>query len=411
MSKNKDSPVLVELTTIPETAWAFFRGRLAFFKQAGFEVYLVSSPGDMMDEIAKRESIRVVPLSMTRRISPAKDLLCLYRLYRILRILKPTILNSHTPKAGLLGIFAATLARVPIRFFTLHGIQIEAKGIRKWTMRMVDVLASRLAHQTLCVSKSVQEMAIANKIARADRIKVLHNGSINGIDAAYFDQKKFPEASRNKLRAQLGIPDSALVIGYVGRIVRDKGMIELAETWQILREEFPEVHLLLVGYFENEDPVPQYVRKLFETAPCIHITGYVKEVNEWYSIIDIVVLPTYREGFPYASLEGQAMRLPVITTDVSGARDSIIDQVTGILIPSKNTPALTDAIRKLVRDKGLREKLGRAGRERVVADFRPEDIWEELYQEYDKLMAMKRISPNIPLRKKQKISASNAVDS
>jgi len=214
---------------------------------------------------------------------------------------------------------------------------------------------------------------------------------INGIDAGYFDPDKFGKETRESLRRQIEIPGSALVIGFIGRIVRDKGMVELAEAWRILREEFTEVHLLLVGPFEDEDPVPDDVRELFENDPRIHLTGYVDEAAPFYSAMDIVVLPTYREGFPYAPLEAQAMGLPVITTEVPGAVDSVIEGVTGLLIPAKDSNALVDAIRRLILDPELRNKMGKAGRERITRDFRPEIIWEALHSEYVKLMREKGI--------------------
>ena len=391
MSENKDSLVLIELTTIPETAWAFFRGRLRFFQEMGFTVYLISSPGELMEKINAREGIEVIPVALNREITPLKDLGSLYQILRIFLKLKPLIVHSHTPKASLLGMLASAILRVPIRFFTIHGLNLEAKGVSRWLLQISDSISSRLAHQTFCVSKSVTEIAIAQKIVRPERIKVLLNGSINGVDSRYFDPEKFGKAERARLRNQYQIPESALVIGYVGRIVRDKGMIELAEAWNTLRKEFPQIHLILVGPFEKQDPVPDPVKKLFQTDPRIHLTGYVADVAPFYAVMDLVVLPTYREGFPYVPLEAQAMRLSVITTRVPGAIDSIIDGITGILIPCKNAKALAQAMRNLINNPDLRDNMGKAGRDRVLREFRPEDIWEALFQEYKRFLEEKGI--------------------
>ncbi len=387
----ENKPVLIEMTTVSSTAWAFFRGRLRFFREAGFEVYLISSGVGLLEKVGEREGVEVISFPMIRRIEPLKDLLSVWKLFLVFRRLRPAIVNSHTPKAGLLGMIAAALARVPVRFYTIHGLQLEATGTRKWILRLSELISSRLAHLTVCVSRSIAEIAVEKKISRPDRIKVLANGSINGMDTDRFDPEKFKGDARENIRKQYDISESAVVAGYIGRIVRDKGMKELAEAWLALRDEFPELHLLIIGPFEDEDPVPDEVKSLFHQDPRIHLTGFVEDVAPCYSAIDIVVLPTYREGFPYVPLEAQAMGIPVITTAVPGAVDSVIDGVTGIIVPAKDHVVLAAALRRLINDPGLSREMGKAGRERVIRDFQPDIIWKALYEEYIGLMESRGI--------------------
>jgi len=228
----------------------------------------------------------------------------------------------------------------------------------------------------------------------ASKIKVLAAGSIQGVDAdGRFNPNRFTEQEKQGLRSRLGLPEQAVVIGFVGRIVRDKGMIELAEAWRRLREDYSQAHLLLVGDYEEQDPVPDEVRNLLNNDPRVHITGWLTDTAPYYAVMHLLVLPSYREGFPNTPLEAAAMELPVVATDIPGTRDAVVDGETGTLVPPYDAEALARAIRRYLNDPDLRRAHGKAGRQRVLQHFQQEIVWQALYEEYVSLLRAKSLAP------------------
>jgi glycosyltransferase involved in cell wall biosynthesis len=382
---------LVHVTTVPESL-TFFQGQVGYLKARGVDVWALSSPGELLDQFGAREGVPVHGLEMPRRITPLRDLATTARLWRWLRKVRPDIVNAHTPKGGLLGMVGAWLARVPVRVYHMHGLPLmTATGLKRRLLRWAEKVSCLLAHQVFCVSASLREAAVAEGLCQPDKITVLHHGSINGVAAeTAFNPARVGGMVRAAARGRYGIPLDAEVIGFVGRVVRDKGLVELVEAWQTLRAERPELHLLVVGPFEPQDPLPPEVEKLLRTDPRVHLTGMNWDTPPLYTAMDVVVLPTYREGFPIVPIEAAAMELPVVATEVPGCVDAVQDSVTGTLVPPRDAAALTEAIRLYLLDPELRRRHGRAGRERVLREFRQEDIWEELYAEYTRLLQMRQ---------------------
>jgi glycosyltransferase involved in cell wall biosynthesis len=189
-----------------------------------------------------------------------------------------------------------------------------------------------------------------------------------------------------RVRARYEIPESALVIGFVGRIVRDKGLSELTQAWRVLREEWPSLHLLVAGPFESEDPIPADAEEALRGDPRIHMAGMVRDMPGIYRALDLLVLPTYREGFGTVLLEAAAMGLPVVATRIPGCVDAVRDGETGLLVPVREAGALTAAIRTYLRDPRLRRQHGASGRQRARRDFEPRKLREALFQEYVRLL-------------------------
>ncbi len=380
---------LVHVMTVP-LSLGFFRGQVSYMKERGFEVHMICSPGEALQRFGEQEQVAVHAVPMSRRIAPFKDLAALVRLCRRLSQLCPQIVHAHTPKGGLLGILAARLTGVPIRIYHIRGLPfMTAKGFRRLILRLSERTACLLASRVLCVSHSIREIAVAERLCPPEKIKVLLHGSGNGVDAvSRFNPSYADEELRRQVRAQAGIPADALVIGFVGRIVRDKGIAELAEAWLRLRDEFNVLHLLLVGPFEPQDPLPEEVVLLLRSDPRIRLVDLVDDIFPFYAAMDIVTLPSYREGFPNVPLEAAAMQIPVVATRIPGCVDAVQDGLTGMLIPPQDAEALATALRMYLNDPGLRQRHGRAAREYVLANFRPEDIWEALYREYKDLLSL-----------------------
>jgi glycosyltransferase involved in cell wall biosynthesis len=378
-------------------AVGFVQGQLQFFQDKGFDVTLLC-PERRKDEweVARPDGVPIIQVPMERPIAPVQDLVSLWHLWRIMRTLSPAITNVGTPKAGLLGGFAAWLNRVPCRFYTLHGLRFETtKGLRRRLLICAERLACRFAHRVICVSQSVRERAIVSGLTNRDRTFVLGSGSCNGVDASHFAATPETMARAADLRHQLGIPPQAPVALFVGRLTRDKGVPELMEAFSQLIHRFPELRLLLVGCFEDGDPLPLSTRKALESASQVIFAGAVQNTAPYYSIADLLVLPSHREGLPTVVLEAQAAGKPVVGAAATGIVDVVSDGETGLLFPVGDVPALAKAMAKLIIDKPLANKLGLAGQEQVKSKFRQEQIWEELYRAYFDVLQMKEPAPSL----------------
>ena len=372
---------------------AFVGGQVKFLKSKGFEIEAFSSPGEELNLFAQRENVVVTPIAMQRRIAPFKDVVAMQKLVNKLRRIKPQILHAHTPKGGLLAMISGSITRIPVRIYHMRGLPyMTANGRRRTLLMATERVSCKLSHEVFCVSHSLREVAISDGICPAEKIKVFLGGSGNGVDASgrFCPEGISPEARAEK-REDLGLEANSVAIGFVGRLVRDKGIDELANAWRIISSECPGAYLFLIGPLEPQDPVSPESLAVFDKDPRVHLVGIVEDTSAWYSLLDLVVLPTYREGFPNVPLEAAAMGLPVVATLIPGCIDAVQDGVTGSLVPPRQVAPLADAIRRYLDDPELRLKHGKAGRERVLREFRQEAIWEAIYQEYCRLLTERGI--------------------
>lgn len=374
---------LVHVMTIPESL-VFLTGQAGYLKARGFEISAISSPGEFLLRFADREHIDVHGVDMPRRITPLRDVIALARILSVLRRIRPQIVHAHTPKGGVLGMVSAWLARVPVRVYHMRGLPfITATGWQRTLLMWSERISCSLAHRVLCVSSSVRQLAVESHLSRPDKIVVLARGSGNGVDAVQrFNDSNVSSSVREETRRRHDIPSDSLVLGFIGRIVRSKGIIELAGAWRELRQDFPNLHLLLVGPHETQDRIPAEIDQALQSDPRVHFLGHEWNTPPLYAIMDVLALPTYREGFPNVLLEAAGMKVPVVATQVLGCTDAIQDGITGTLVPPYDAPRLAGAVRTYLRDVELRRLHGAAAREWVVREFRPEGIWKALYEEY-----------------------------
>ena len=362
-------PCVVVGITHPQTCLNL-TGRLRALRKAGFRVILVSSPGELLHRTATAEGVEAIAISMERQIAPLADLVSLARLCWLLLHLQPQMAEFSTPKAGLLGNLAGIICRVPRRIYMLRGLKLEtATGFKRRILLATERLAAACAHVVLCNSESLRAEALALGLAPAAKFHLLGEGSSNGVDVVRFS----PGSSG--VRSSQGLPRNAPVVGFVGRLTRDKGLPELIEAFETILKAQPDAHLLLVGWFDAaEDALGLALRTRILDHPRIHCTGFVADPAPYYRALDLMVLPTWREGFPTVVLEAAATGIPVITTLSTGSRDSVVPEVTGLLIPPGRSEAISEGVLKLLRDPDRRRCMGEAARAWILEHFVDERV-------------------------------------
>jgi glycosyltransferase involved in cell wall biosynthesis len=376
----------MHVLTVPDSL-IFLRGHGEFFGKRGFDLTFVTSPGEKLFSYAEAEGAKAFPLEMPRKISPLADAKTLFRLWRLMREERPDIVHAHTPKGGLLGTTAAFLAGVDARIYHMRGLPMATMhGWKRALMRACEKVSCGLANTVVCHSESLRQTALREGLCRESKLVVLHHGS-NGVDAQRrFDPARVSADDRKNLRDKLGIAQDAVVIGFAGRLVGDKGIRELATAWRELSARDPRLTLLVIGKFEERDAIEPALRKELESDERIHMTGEVRDMAAHYAIMDVLVLPTYREGFPNVLLEAQAMGVPIVATKVDGCVDAVADEETALLVPARDAGALANAIARYTEDAAMRERHGRAGRARVLRDFDPRSVQEALLRRYEMLL-------------------------
>lgn len=363
-------------------------GQLADLKRRGFEVTVITAPGPLLDAVREREGVRALGVPMRRDPALLADAASLLRLALTLRRLKPDVVIAGTPKGGLLGVIAARVVGVPVVIYLLRGLRFEgARGVKRLVLAATEHVAGGLAHRVFANGQSLRQRFIALGCAAASKIWVPGAGTSNGVDVARFLPS---EASREWARAErdrLGIPAGAIVVGFVGRFVRDKGLIELLEAFRLASARVPDLWLLLVGDFDATDPVPQATRTELERHPRVRQTGFVKEPAPYYGLMDIFALPSFREGFPNAPLEAAAAGLPTVAFAATGTVDAVVHGETGQLAPLGDAKAFAEYLVTYAKDAELRHRVGDTAQSRVLRLFRREEVWQNLAEEYERLTA------------------------
>jgi glycosyltransferase involved in cell wall biosynthesis len=293
------------------------------------------------------------------------------------------MVEFSTPKAGLLGTLAARLCGVPRRIYMLRGLKLETTtGFKHRVLLAAERLAAASAHVVLCSSESLRVQAVALGIAPAAKLLLLGAGSSRGVNIQLYSP------GESDVRRRYGLPPDAFVVGFVGRLTRDKGIPELVEAFDTILQAEPGAHLLLVGWFDAaEDLLGKDVRARIESHPRIHLTGFVERTTAFYRAMDVMVLPSWREGFPNVVLEAAATGIPVITTMCTGSRDSVVPEVTGLLIPPGYPEAISEAVLKLLHNPEMRLRMGNAARAWVRENYADKRVLGSAAAFYKSLLA------------------------
>lgn len=355
----------------------FFGKQFLYLKnKTDNEYHLGCSPSDDFLKFSNRLGYVPFEVEITRSISPLKDIKAIVKIYRYLKKNKIDKVVGHTPKGGMVAMIASYAAGISDRIYFRHGIIYEtSSGFKRVLLKNIDRLTGFFATKVVCVSRSVKEFSEIDKLNNPDKNIILGLGTCNGIDTAV----KFNPHQANKklvhdLKDQYNIGDSKIV-GYVGRLVKDKGIDELILAWEIVNLQFPDAKLLLVGPIEQRDEISNYSKKVIGENSSIIFTDFVADASPFFSIMDIFVLPTYREGFPTVALEASSMEIPVLITKATGCQEAILDNSTGMFI-SHNVEDIAQKILYYLKNTDISSQHGRQGRIFVNENFEQSKIWD-----------------------------------
>lgn len=379
-------PKLIRITTIGVSLKILLKGQHQFMSNF-YEVLGVSSPSEELYEVHKNEGIQIIPLEMTRTISPFKDLKSLWKMYHLLKKEKPLIVHTHTPKAGIIGMLAGKFAGVPNRLHTVAGLPLlEAKGNKRKILDFVEKLTYSCATNVYPNSFGLEKIIIANNYCRPQKLKVLANGSSNGIDTTFFNPELISDEQKISLKKSLNIKEDDFVFIFVGRLVTDKGINELVKAFDTINKEDNKIKLLLVGPLESDlDPLSIDTESIIQNNDSIISVGYQNDVRPYFSISDVLTFPSYREGFPNVVMQAGAMGLPSIVSDINGCNEIISEGKNGLIVPVKNIEELEKAMRKILKDLNFRKELQSNSRKMIVTNYEQKVVWDAILNEYKNL--------------------------
>lgn len=382
---------LIRITTVPISFKVLLKGQLRFMTSNGFDVKGVSSEGEELREVRENEGIVMEAINMSRKITPFQDLKSLWEMWNFLRKEKPQIVHTHTPKAGIIGMLAARLAGVPHRLHTVAGLPLmETTGIKRKILNFVEKLTYSSATRVYPNSKGLYDFILQNNFTQSNKLKIIANGSSNGINTTFFSPEQVSETEKAALREKLNIQPDDFVFVFVGRIVSDKGINELIKAFselQTVENKPTDIKLLLVGGLENDlDPLnPETLAEINQNRDIISV-GFQQDVRPFFAISDALVFPSYREGFPNVVMQAGAMGLPSIVSDINGCNEIIIEGENGLIIPSKNVKKLKEKMLTLAKDKNLYTKLKGNSRRMIENRYEQSVVWNALLEEYEGLL-------------------------
>lgn len=374
---------LIRITTVPLSLEKLLSGQLHFMSSF-YNVIAVSSDKERLERYGESEKVVVFPLEMTRKITPLLDVLAVLKLYFFLKKTKPFIVHTHTPKAGIVGMLASKLAGVPHRLHTVAGMPLlEQAGFKRMLLDFIEKLTYSCATKVYPNSFKLRDIIIQNEYCPPRKLKVLANGSSNGIDTSYFDVSHFSEDQKSSLKQELGIKSSDFVFIFVGRIVSDKGINELISAFSEIQEYKTDIKLLLVGPYEQElDPLKEETLNQINANKSIFSVGYQDEVRPYFAISDCLVFPSYREGFPNVVMQAGAMGLPCIVSDINGCNEIIEDTKNGYIIPVRDKEAVKETLLRILENKEAYSKIQQNARAMIVSRFDQKIMWESILKEY-----------------------------
>lgn len=365
----------------------FLRGQVKYLVNNGYEVVIISGKGEEITLLAKEEHAKLYNINFTKTINPLGDLRCLFAIIKILHNESPDIINAGNPKPGLLMMMACFLLGIKKRIFTLHGLVSDSRvgfsgRLIKWSERFTCLLANKV----IVVSPLLLEHALQLKLFPQGKGILIENGSCNGIDLQRFSYAEETVVASKILREKLQLPEDAFVLGFVGRLNKDKGMNLLFAAFNQLKKNHNNIYMLMVGPIEEENAFNHQYSLQLRNDDHIFYLGKLTEVAPIYALMDIFVLPSYREGLPNVLLEASAMEIPMVVSDINGCKDVVQENVNGFLFKKGDVGEFILAVEKYISNPALKKTHGSSARGIIQAQFVQQKIWKGLLDLYNNML-------------------------
>jgi glycosyltransferase involved in cell wall biosynthesis len=380
---------LLRISTVPHTFRFLLKDQIRHVNNNGFDVSIASSYTDEVPAIEEREGVKHYRLPLTRKFNPLYDIYSLITTIRLLKKLNPTVVHTHSPKAGVIGMLAAKLCSIPLKIHTVAGLPLmEKQGLMKKILIAVDKITYKCADAVIPNSIGIKEYIVQNMYDHP-KVKVLGNGSSNGIDLTFFNAESVTTNSINTIKTKYEITADDVVITFVGRICTSKGINELVKAFLLLKEKHKNLKLLLVGSFDDTYPIEKDVHQEIHLNKAIITTGNQEDIRPFLMLSKAFVFPTYREGMPQALMQAIAMRLPCVATDINGCNEIIKDGKTGYLVPIKNIEAIVAKTDDLISDENLKVSFVQKAYSDLASKFEQKTVWKQILDFYRKQLNSK----------------------
>lgn len=392
-----NTPVKVaHIATIDMSLRFLLKNQLRSLISAGYEVTGISAPGPHTSAV-EEAGIHYIPVAMTRRVTPLSDLIALIQLYRILKKERFTVVHTHTPKPALLGQLAARAARVPVIVNTLHGLTFrdDTPAHKRRLLLLLEKACAIMSDFILSQNPDDLETFVREGLAPREKLRFLGNG----IDIVRFDPARISAEALDERRRELGILPGDLVIGFVGRLVAEKGIVEMIQAVGEVAKEIPRVKWLVIGPNDGEksDAMSKDDPRFDPVRPFTIFAGLRHDMPEMLALMDVFVLPSHREGFPRSPMEAAAMGKPAIVTDITGCRETVIDGVNGYLFPKGDAAALAAKIKETLGSEERARALGDAGRKLAEERFDERKVFRIVADTYRELLEKKGLTAPAPM--------------
>lgn len=363
-------------------------GQMHFMAASGFDVLMISADGKELAEVIAQEQCRHIIVPMTRKITPLQDIKCLFQLIRIFRKEKPDIVHTHTPKAGLLGMLAARWCRVKVRIHTVAGLPLMVeKGFKYRLLKFIEKLTYASASQVWPNSNSLLKFISEKKLTSPAKLRIIGKGSTNGIDIKRFNKEALDEKTILETKGLVNYTSQNKYLLCIGRLVADKGIVELVNVFKQLQASNPTLKLILVGGYEPAlDPLPPGTLQEIETNPNIIHINWTNHVEYYMKLADFFVFPSHREGFPNVLLQAGAMELPIICSQITGNIDIVINNETGLIFESGNEQQILNMLQYAITHPQHMQAMAQKLRREVTQDYRQENIWQNILAAYKTLV-------------------------
>jgi glycosyltransferase involved in cell wall biosynthesis len=363
-------------------------GQMRFMSVNGFDVLMISAGGRELPEVIEMEQCRHIIVPMTRKITPFADLKCLFMLIRIFRKEKPGIVHTHTPKAGLLGMLAAKLCGVKVRIHTVAGLPMMVeKGLKYQLLKFIEKLTYAAANHVWPNSHSLMQVITKKELCKPAKLSIIAKGSTNGINVNRFSKENLDEKFITEIKVQINYSAQQIYLLCIGRLVKDKGLVELVNVFIQLQKDNASLKLILVGEYEDAlDPLPSdTLHEIKINTSIIHI-NWSNRVEYFMHLANFFVFPSHREGFPNVLLQAGSMGLPVICSHITGNIDIITNNETGLIFDGQNEQQMFKLLQYALLHPQHMQDMAKKLQQQIWENYRQENIWQNMLEAYKTLV-------------------------